>query len=755
MHKHWLMALLSGLLIGATGCPDVDEDPNEVGTAGPQVEFDPSARIIPFPNNLLIDPMTGLVNLPAQCNESAASKATREQVLNQLDGFGTYETAITVTFTEPVDEATLADRVVLYQRTSGANALDPAASQEVPVLVRRTQTTRFAADCATSSMVEQVAIIPLVPLEQKSNYTVALLSGIKTQGGADFGPSFTWALINQAEPPVAFDDQGNLIVNRTPLNPLDPEDFASLQGIALLWRAHAQALGFLEAKGHARGDVLLAWEFKTQTTTDPLDPAVAGSPAAGVLKAPLQGLTSLPGFNRAMPPWVLCDPAGGGPGTDSDVQCFLKISFGGAAGVPANQVYAAGDATCAQVGCAAVGDVLGGAFGSKQYQIDTPNPFDASKPIPGPWNNPRTPTSTKTETIGVLVFVPAATAPTDGFPTIVFGHGLGSSRTSVLAIGPQLAAPRAALGFSSGFVTVSMDFVAHGSRAVRISNTGACADTGTPAAPPSPSAAPQCYAPFLSPNLAATRDNIRQSVLDMQGLVEAVKACGTAACTTPNANLKIDPTQISYAGISLGGIIGSMVVATKTELTASLLNVAGAGWFDILENTETLEIRCSLVDALIDAGVLVGDKSTGAMPLCLGETWKTQPGYRQFAAIGRWVIDPADPANFTRKLIGRAILIQEVVGDLVVPNIATNNLGALVQLTPMAADPATSATPPPSDAILDPSSTAKFLTYTDTAGPPPNDFEHASLLRPAPTPGGPLGTIRLQVDAITYLILNR
>ena len=56
---------------------------------GPIVEFDPSNRIIPFPNNLLIDPMTGLVNLPAQCNESATAKATREQVLNKLDGFGT------------------------------------------------------------------------------------------------------------------------------------------------------------------------------------------------------------------------------------------------------------------------------------------------------------------------------------------------------------------------------------------------------------------------------------------------------------------------------------------------------------------------------------------------------------------------------------------------------------------------------------------------------------------------------------------
>src|SRR5688572_26206545 len=89
MRKNWLWAaLLPGLLIGVTGCPDVKVDPDEVGSAGPIIEFDPSNKIIPFPNNLLLDPATGRVNLPAQCNESPTSKATREGVLNQLDGFG-------------------------------------------------------------------------------------------------------------------------------------------------------------------------------------------------------------------------------------------------------------------------------------------------------------------------------------------------------------------------------------------------------------------------------------------------------------------------------------------------------------------------------------------------------------------------------------------------------------------------------------------------------------------------------------------
>ncbi len=303
MRKHWLMALV---LIGAAGCPDIEVDENEVGTAGPQVEFDPAGSVIPFPNNLLIDPATGLVNLPAQCNETPTSKALREQVLNKLDGFGTYEVGIQATFTEPVDMASLEGRVVLYKRVAETSAVDPGAAQPVPVMVLATTTQRASADCSMTAPVSAVQIVPLVPLEQKSIYTVALLSGIKTTEGADFGPAFTWALIRQANPPVVVDAEGHVTVNRTPLDPTNPTDLAQLQGIALLWNAHAQALAFLEAKGVQRDDVLLAWAFKTQTTTDPLDPMVAGSPAANVYKDPALQVGSMTAtIDRTMSPYVL------------------------------------------------------------------------------------------------------------------------------------------------------------------------------------------------------------------------------------------------------------------------------------------------------------------------------------------------------------------------------------------------------------------------------------------------------------------
>jgi hypothetical protein len=203
--------------------------------------------------------------------------------------------------------------------------------------------------------------------------------------------------------------------------------------------------------------------------------------------------------------------------------------------------------------------------------------------------------------------------------------------------------------------------------------------------------------------------------------------------------------------------------------------------------TGPIDIRCTLVDGLIDGGILMGDKrdtKNTATPaddtgLCTTQDWKTQPGYRQFAAIGRWVLDPADPANFVPRLVmsmpSRKFLIQMVVGDQVVPNIATQNEAALTGRAAASADPGTGLAPAPSAAITAAMPASKFVTYTNmppTASPPfpGNTFTHGSLLSPAPSvvdptmqcnPGtgqfcdGVLATARMVVDALTYLHINK
>jgi dienelactone hydrolase len=772
--KKYLAWFIPSFVLGATGCPDVNVDPgegvNDTTPSGPVAEFDPANKVIPFPNNLVLDPATGKVNLPRQCNEGALAQATRENVLNKLDGFGTYETAMQITFSEPVDEASLAGHVVLYKRASGATAVDPASATAVPLKLIKGTTVRYAdqsmletnGTCSGPQMVDALTMIPLVPLDQKSTYVAAVLKGVKTASGAEVGSTFTWSLIRQDKNPVTLDEQGNVISDTTPLSPGIPAQLAQLKGIDLLWKAHAKALAFLSAK-HAREDILLAWEFNTQTVTDPLDPSVTGSLAA-MAKTQKLGLVH--------------SVTGGATGEQ-----FLQSRL------PAGSCTVDGGA----IPCNAVGDVIGGLLNATSYQqvmpakitTTSPNPNEGG-PIPGAWNDPIHPTKTDDTPIAVFGMTPcvgappcpATEVPAAGWPVIIYGHGLGSSKTTLAGIGAQFAA--------AGFASVAIDFVAHDSRAVRISTDAALgcntrlAEGPQPASCPTPDLAnenclrrpvptsdPQCYAPFLSPDLAVTRDNIRQSVLDVQELVNALEACGTSMCDP----LKVDVANISYTGLSLGGILGSTIVATKPDFHSAVLNVPGVGWVDVLENSATNAIKCPLVDALIGAGILTGEKSnltvTPNTGLCTTDAWKAQPGYQQFSSIARWALDPADPANFTRMLATRRILIQEVVGDAVVPNIATEREAALVGLTAMAraADP---AVPPitASMAITDMPRMNKFVRYMNLPPQAPsfpgNTFEHASLLRPAPSSGtgtigadGRLGTARLQTDAITYLVLNR
>ena len=774
---------LAWLALALGACAGVTVDDNE-GGLGPTVEFDPANRIIPFPNKLLLDPATGKVNLPEQCNESAASAATRLGVLNKLDGFGTYETAINVTFSERVDVASLAGNVLLLQRLRRGEPV--AGATPIPLVAIPGQTIRFANQtdikaCTDPVMVEQITFIATVPLEQQSTYTVALLAGIKTESGADFSASFTWSLVREPSPVVVFDDAGNVIANRTPLDPSKQEDKASLAGIDLLWNAHHDAVAFLDRLGHPSGDLLLAWEFVTQTTTDPLDPSVPTAPAAAKTPLPLLGNLSQAALatsrSGVFAQCIQDDPI-------SDTECFLRIVLG-------SGNYAVGKATCAAAGCAAINDVLGSIVLSKQYQTDVANTQytgTGSLPIPGAWTDPVSPTVVHDTTnpnplandpqaqLGAIVLIPQGPPPPEGFPTVIFQHGITRSRGDVFGVAGGLT--------SQGFAVVAIDAVAHGSRAVRISNTPNaipaldCSDVNVgipgprPDRGPDPTSHTACYAPVLSTDLGATRDNFRQTVLDLQQLVASLEACGTTNC----GKLKVDPTNIMYVGHSLvGGNFGAMLLA---GIRAYVLNAAGAGWLDILENTgQTAAFQCPLVDALIDAGFLAGDKfdpiaNTG---LCTTDDWKVAPGYRQFSVIARWVLDPAEPANFNTKFANARFLLQRIDGDDVVPNLATDNEGALLQ---QLRGDASCGVPlgtqiPPSTALLAAPTQSHFLDYVSVAPgnpacPPGNTFGHGSLLQPEPSVlgaacnpatgaacDGTFATVRLQTDAIFFLLSNR
>ncbi len=703
-------ALAVASLLGLGACVSVELDGDELQLPpidGPTVEFDPSGSVIPFPNNLLIDQMTGLVNIPEQCGEGPEQTALREGVLNASDGFGTFKLAMRLTVTEAVGMTTLADNITVYRIASAGVPTNPAEEAAVPFVAFPSTTTRFDAACANATDVDSIIVVPLVPLTQNSTYAVAITRGLKTAGGADYLPSATWAFVRQAVNPVTVAEDGSLVAERTPFSPADEVGLATILGINLLWNAHAGALAFFDAAtSHPREDILLAWTFNTQTTTTPLDPASAGSLAADLPGDLPLGMASIAGGNG---------------------QAFL--------------IGALGATTCNAIGCAAVDDVVAGALVTPNYQVDTPNPLTGGDIIPGPWPDPRTPAKNGDSSVQIFATVPAGAEPANGWPTVIFAHGITRSKEDMFGIAPQLAA--------AGIATVAIDFVVHGSRAVQDSDEATLGCTGTPTFADQV----QCFAPFFSPNLAATRDNFRQTALNLMDLAEAISACTGANC----GGLNVDPNKIGFLGHSLGGIIGSMVTAQSSRIQASVLNVAGAGLVDFIENTDNLFFACGLIDALIDSGVIVGDKSdlTAVPPtgICTTDAWKAQASYQSFAAAGRWVLDPGEPATYAASWAAKTYLLQMVTDDAVVPNIMSNQLGALTGLTVAPARAGDGTTTPPgsiSPSIFVDPNQSKFIEYGAA-----NEFDHGSILAPsANTQQAQLGTIQMQIDAITFLGLN-
>ena len=699
---------LSLLLVS---CVSIDSDPGELADElppldGPTVEFDPASSIIPTPNNLLLDPTNGLVDIPApQCGESPTEMALRELVLNALDGFGNFKAPLQIPVSEAVDPASLADSVKLVRMATAGVPADPLQPEEIPFFAFPGTSERISGDCASSETVDTIVLVPSVPLAGDSTYMVAVLDGLQTAAGEAYLPSVVWSLVRQAVNPVTIEGD-EIVAERTPFDPADPAGEATLRGIDLLWNGHAAVLAFADAAlGTERAQLLIVWSFNTQTTTAPMEPDVPGSLAANLPGDPLAGVTSI---------------------TGGDTQAYLESVFD--------------PTTCVLIGCAAVGDVLGGVLMTPNYQIDVPNPLAGGAPVPGPWPDPRTPPQNGDNALEILAFVPAAPPPAGGYPTIIYGHGLGGSKEQLFALAPQLAA--------AGFASVAMDWVAHGSRAVKTSDVAALGCDGNTM----PTTAPQCYGPLLSSDLSNTRDNLRQSVLDGVSLAKSLGACVDGACGA----LEVAPARLGYVGHSLGGIFGSMINAVSPDLQASVLNVPGAGLVDIIERTERLAIRCPLVDALIATGILEGAPSDlSAMPptgLCTEPDWALQPGWQAFAPIGRWILDPSEPANHLGKLAPRTYLVQKVIDDDVVPNYTTDQMCALLGQEYQSADIADALPGTPSTASTNEPSAGKCLEY---GGNPANIYSHGSLLVPADgTAQAALANVQMQTDAITFLLLN-
>jgi hypothetical protein len=283
------------------------------------------------------------------------------------------------------------------------------------------------------------------------------------------------------------------------------------------------------------------------------------------------------------------------------------------------------------------------------------------------------------EPIPVTFILPAAPPPPDGYPIVIYGHGLGASRDQLLAFAEPLT--------SQGYALVGIDMAGHGSRYQDV-DTGANLAAGRPAFTGDPALRDgfgdatglvstfDFFEGFL--NVGAVRDSIRQSALDLSRLALLVRQPGLDLSAL-GAGAKLDARRVAYLGESFGTVVGTLLAAIEPDIDLYVLDVPGGGILDLILPTSA------------EIGSL-------ALPLISTIYGPAAPLDRFSPLIGlmQAVIDGADPLTYAphvrrdRLTIGgrvlgpRHVVALEVVGDQVLSNRGTDALAQALRLDVLA-----------------------------------------------------------------------
>ena len=293
--------------------------------------------------------------------------------------------------------------------------------------------------------------------------------------------------------------------------------------------------------------------------------------------------------------------------------------------------------------------------------------------------------------VAFVMTLPRAARRGAPVPTVVFGHGLMTSRELTYMIANRLA--------RAGYAVISLDLPLHGTRSIcsrdesceggqSCNERGECVRAdglmGELVTVSGPWASGPSYPistgeRFIDMNdVVGSRDRMVQAVLDLCQLVRVVRG---AQWSTIADGYVLDGDRVVYLGMSLGGILGGVLAAIEPTITDFALNVPGAGMMELLSNSAAFQ--SVFAQALSDRG-LVRDPSS--------------EGFVRLEQMIRWIFDAVDPINLVqhatmaplayddpvtgerRQSPKKRLLIQMAEGDSVVPNISTRLLAERAHL---------------------------------------------------------------------------
>ena len=231
----------------------------------------------------------------------------------------------------------------------------------------------------------------------------------------------------------------------------------------------------------------------------------------------------------------------------------------------------------------------------------------------------------------VLVLPERAAGPA-GAPVVIYGHGITTSKESMIAT----ASTNAKLGLA----TIGIDIPNHGDRQA---DGGYVLDIAT------------------SRKFGRLASMPLQGIIDQVSLLEAVQQhLGALRFTAPASverpvrpAVPLDTGTVLYEGTSMGGVLGAAFVGLSPELDGAFLQVPGAGIADIIMNS----LIWPLFMGVVPAGASTGDA---------------------YALMGgaSMLLDRSEASNVVERVRqnGTPLFVAYGVGDGVVPNVTTDRL---------------------------------------------------------------------------------
>jgi hypothetical protein len=332
-----------------------------------------------------------------------------------------------------------------------------------------------------------------------------------------------------------------------------------------------------------------------------------------------------------------------------------------------------------------VGVVASGFYPSPQFQPDDANNNDDEQIAYDANGDPAIVNAARSLPFYLVLPDPVQSPmPVNGYPVVIWQHGLGGDRTAVWDSCDALA--------EQGFAIIAIDAINHGSRfpgAVDTKNNldrnGFLGDDTLldGIAEGTEDALFEFFELLL--NLGAVRDNFRQSVIDLMALSRLVQepsldlsALSGDGSPFSGTTIRLDGSNISYYGTSFGGILGGMFVSLDPAVRGGVLNVPGGAL---------------LIDLFSNSPVIGGSLLPNLRAL-----WALPNEFRferddLFMQMAQTILEGGDPIVYAPHLIRepfvfngaeapqKHLMVYEVIGDELVSNAGTEALAKAIGLS--------------------------------------------------------------------------